>query len=162
MGATLAARGTNRTEMAQRVLESIRETGAVVVGVKRANLSPDTWYKWLREDPELRERAQEALNEGLRAHLDIAQGIGHTLAKRALETEDREAQLDYLRGYVSPVALRMAQARLPEYKRETTVQISATLEIGPSLAAAISGPPEVIDPVTEAIDVTPRIDAGES
>ena len=49
----------------------------------------------------------------------------------------------------------MAQAHCPEYQQQSTATVSVTLEIGPSLAAAIQGPPEVTEP---CIDVTPRLD----
>jgi len=165
MGATLAARGTNRTQVAAQAIAAIKETGRISAGWEAAGIAERTFWMYRKEDPALEEAVQEALRQGLRRNLERGHSITTTLLDRAEDApagaegrDDRREALDW----VSRLGLRMAQAKLPEYRKETTATVSVTLEIGPSLAAAISGPPEVTDPVTEAIDVTPRIEVDES
>jgi len=117
MGSTMAARGTTRKTVAKRVLAKIRKTGSVVAACKAVGIAPTTWWKWRQEDPELAAASDKMLDQALRHDLDVAQTIGRRLGERAL-AGDREAERDYLGRYVSPVAIRMAQVRLPEYRRD--------------------------------------------
>ena len=141
--------------MAGKVLREVRQRGAIIHACAAVGLDRRTWWKWCREDPALHKATQEALNDSLRDHLDAAQGVGHNLMTRAL-AGDPEAERDYLGRYISPVALRMAAARLPEYRK--TVHIEGEITHKHELVSSVASDflaghrPELIECESETIE----------
>lgn len=133
MAAQLEARGLSKRQVIKDILAGIPTYG-IVAACQKAGITHKTWRVYCREDPKLDAKAKQLLNDSLYCDMDVAQDIGRSLGEQAL-TGDRQAQLDYLRGYIAPVALRMAQSRLPEYKRQTETAVE--VDIGPRLAALL-------------------------
>jgi hypothetical protein len=156
MGANLEARGLERTEVIARILAAIPGNG-IMAACREGGVSHETWRSWCRADPALEQAAQAALDAGIRDNMDIGHGIGHSLLRQAIDG-DRDTRREAL-DWLSRLILPMAKVRLADYKKEVVHSGSIALEIGPSLAAAIQGPPEVTDPIDEAIDVTPRAES---
>jgi len=155
MGAQLTCRGQDRQAIATEVLAAIREKGAIIHACKAVGIARQTWWEWTREDPALLKASQEALDWSLRDHLDNAQGVGHVLMERAL-AGDKEAELNYLTRYVAPVALRMAAARLPEYRK--TIHVEGEITHKHELVSSVASDflaghrPEMIECESETIE----------
>ena len=98
----------------ERFLEAFRAIGVISRAAIAAGVSRKTVYNWLKNDPDFRETFED-MEE------DVRDAIREELHRRAIEGVDepvfqRGVLVGHIRKYPDQILLKMAAARLPEYR----------------------------------------------
>ena len=98
----------------QRFLDSFRAIGNISKAAIAAGVSRKTVYNWLKNSDDFRNRFEEAEE-------DVRDAIREEIHRRAIEGVDepvyqRGLLVGHVRKYSDALLIKMAQARLPEYR----------------------------------------------
>ena len=98
----------------QRFLDSFRAIGTITTAAVAAGVSRRSVYNWLERDQDFWNRFEDAEE-------DVRDAIREELHRRAIEGVDepvyqRGVLVGHVRKYSDRILLKMAAARLPEYR----------------------------------------------
>ena len=107
-----------RTKAQQRFLESFRVIGTISKAAVAAGVSRTTVYNWIRNDSVFQESFEDAEE-------DVRDAIREEIHRRAIAGVDepvyqRGMLVGHVRKYSDALLIKMAQARLPEYRALTS------------------------------------------
>jgi AcrR family transcriptional regulator len=107
-----------RTLAQQRFLDTFRAIGTISKAAVAAGVSRTTVYNWIRNDRVFQESFKDAEE-------DVRDAIREELHRRAIEGVDepiyqRGVLVGHVRKYSDAILLKMAAARLPEYRSLAT------------------------------------------
>lgn len=58
-----------------KLIEELEKSGIVEVACRRSSVGRTTFYRWCREDPDFSQRAEEAVERGLKLVSDAAESV---------------------------------------------------------------------------------------
>lgn len=98
----------------QRFLDSFRAIGNISKAAIAAGVSRKTVYNWLKNSDDFRSRFEDAEE-------DVRDAVREEIHRRAIEGVDepvyqRGMLVGHVRKYSDALLIKMAQARLPEYR----------------------------------------------
>lgn len=98
----------------QRFLDSFRAIGNISKAAIAAGVSRKTVYNWLKNSEDFRSRFEDAEE-------DVRDAVREEIHRRAIEGVDepvyqRGMLVGHVRKYSDALLIKMAQARLPEYR----------------------------------------------
>jgi len=98
----------------QRFLDSFRAIGTISKAAVAAGVSRKTVYNWLKNSEDFRSRFEDAEE-------DVRDAVREEIHRRAIEGVDepvyqRGMLVGHVRKYSDALLIKMAQARLPEYR----------------------------------------------